>query len=108
MDADIWKFAITFIGSGGLVAALLKIIGPALKLNSVGNDSSARAIAQWEKLYAEQKEESAAALAALEVAKESAAKSEARASKAERKTADLEARLAIAFERIRQLEEKSP
>lgn len=113
MDGDILKFSLTAIGSGGLVAALLKVIVPVLKLNQIGNESSGRAIVQWEKLYSEQKLETAAALLSLDDTREQLHKSEARVAAAERrlrfaerKTDDLASQLAQAVERIRQLENK--
>jgi hypothetical protein len=113
MDGDFLKFALTALGSGGLVAALIKVIQPALKLSQAGNESSGRAIAQWERLYAEQKEETIAALAALVLAKEQTTKAETRAlaaerrmRDAERKTDDLADKLAQAVERIRQIEQR--
>lgn len=114
MDGDVLKLAFAALGSGGLVAALIKVIGPALKLNQVGNDSSARAIAQWEKLFAEQKEETAAALKAVVLANDNAVKADARAiaaekrmRAAEKKTDQLEVDLTRALSRIRQLEIKA-
>lgn len=113
MDGELLKFALAALGSGGLVAALLKVIVPALKLNQIGNEASGRAIVQWEKLYSEQKLETAAALLALDVAREQLQKSEARVAAAEkrmrfaeRKTDDLASQLAQAVERIRQLDNK--
>jgi phosphopantetheinyl transferase (holo-ACP synthase) len=113
MDGEFLKFALTALGSGGLVAALIKVIAPALKLSQAGNESSGRAIAQWERLYAEQKEETAAALAALVAAKEQASKAEIRVlaaerrmRDAERRTDDLTNKLAQAVERIRLIEQR--
>lgn len=108
MDGDIWKFAITALGSGGLVGLLVKVVGPALKLNASGAESSARAIAQWEKLFTQQQAETVAVLGALEEAREALAKAEARGARAERKAAEVELKLNQALDRIRQLEEKTP
>jgi septal ring factor EnvC (AmiA/AmiB activator) len=92
MDADLLKFLLTALGSGGLVAALLRVIGPALRLNQASNDASRRAIEQWTTLYNEQKQETAQALAALH--------------EAEEQLREAQAQLAAALARIRQLEEK--
>jgi hypothetical protein len=92
MDGDLLKVVVTALGSGGLVAALLRVIGPALRLNQASNDASSRAIAQWTTLYDEQKKETAEAVAALRAAEE--------------RLRAAEAQLAQALARIRQLEEK--
>lgn len=92
MDGDLLKVLVTAVGSGGLVAALLRVIGPALRLNQASNDASRRAIEQWTALYTEQKQETADAVAALQ-----AAEAQLRAALDE---------LGQALTRIRQLEEK--
>jgi hypothetical protein len=100
MDGDLLKLLVTAVGSGGLVAALLRVIGPALRLNQVGSDASSRAIAQWTTLYNEQKQETADAVAALRAAEE-------RLRAAEARTAQLEAKLTRALGRISQLEKQA-
>lgn len=108
MDGDLLKLGLTALGSGGMVTVLLKVLGPALKLTAAGNEASARAIAEWERLFASQKQETAAALEAVRIAKEEADKAERRATAAERKTQRIEAELQRALERIQHLEEKLP
>lgn len=92
MDADLLKLLATAVGSGGLVIALLRVIGPALRLNQVSNDASRRAVDQWTQLYNEQEQKTAEALAALHAAQE--------------QLRDAQAQLTAALALIRQLEEK--
>jgi hypothetical protein len=92
MDGDLLKLLVTVVGSGGLVAALLRVIGPVLRLNQASNDASRRAIEQWTALYNEQKQETADAIAALRAAEE--------------RLREAQAQLAQALSRIRQFEEK--
>jgi hypothetical protein len=113
MDGDVLKLLLTALGSGSVVTVLLKVLSPAMKLSAAGTEASGRAIAQWEKLFASQKEETAAALVAVKLAREDADKAEARADAeakragmAERKTAKLEIELAKAVEHIRKLENR--
>lgn len=92
MDADLLKLLVTAVGSGGLVMALLRVIGPALRLNQASNDASRRAVEQWTQLYNEQEQKTAEALAALHAA--------------EGQLRDAQAQLTTALALIRQLEEK--
>jgi len=111
MDGDVLKLLLTALGSGSVVTVLLKVLSPAMKLSAAGNDASARAIEQWQKLYDSQKQETATAQAAAKLAREDADKAEAkadaeakRAGVAERKAAKLQMELDKAAEHIRQLE----
>ncbi|NUX58668.1 hypothetical protein [Paraburkholderia youngii] len=92
MDGDLLKLLLTALGSGGLVAALLRLIGPALRMNEASNNASARAVEQWTQLYENQKQQTAEALEAL------------RAAEAQLRAA--QEQLAQALAHIRQLEER--
>lgn len=54
MDGGLLKLVFTAIGSGALLVVLLRLIGPALRLNQQVTEACARVTKQWEELYGAQ------------------------------------------------------
>lgn len=56
MNAELLKLVLSALGSGVLVATLVRLIVPAMQLHESSNAANARALEQWELLFKEQKD----------------------------------------------------